>query len=246
MTTSSLSSATTCVTLHTSSETDTQMVALQQMFELLGSDEMVIAESDRTRTAAQGAFDKLFQDFQRVSAANESLRREVDQLTGQLSQLNREPEQNALQEEARLEKDEILRQCNENVVAATRRQLEAIQTAQDEALIQRETLETSHRREIEDLTSSHRTQLEDLTSSQRDAIATLNHSHQSTLSTLQSQLNEATDSHQTAVARLTQIEQEEQTMNAEVQTLTATLNQHRNEMPALQQRVQTIRTKYYR
>ncbi len=231
---SSLGSTTACVTLHTSSETDTQMMALQQMFELLGSDEMVIAESDKTRAAAQGAYDKLLQNFQGVSEANENLRKRTIQLTGQLSQLNgvHEAETNALREQlglaeervqaTQLEKGEMARQFQENVAAATRRQFEAVQIAQDAAYAQRETLE-----------SSHRTQREALIASQQNEIATLNQSHQRAISVLQEQLSRATHNHQTAVAINTQNEQR-------VQNLTTKLTQAESQVQSLQAQLNEV------
>lgn len=235
------------VTLHTSSGTlleatsvpDAQMLALQQTFGLLAaSDDMVIAESDRTRATAQIAFDRLLQNFQRISQENDTLRAQTIQLTGQLNRLTtvHETATNALQEQVRLaqqlnlaaqqERDEAIRLNNENNAAASRRQLEAVQTAQEAARAQMDSLESSHRAQMEAQTSAHTSQ-----------IATLNQSHQSTISGLQNQLNESRAETQAVVMRIAQREQEVQSLTTNVQNLTTTLNDTQTQLQTLQNRL---------
>jgi chromosome segregation ATPase len=232
------------VTLHTSSGTllepapgpDAQMMALQETFELLAaSDAMVIVESDRTRAAEKAIFDKLYQDFQRISQENDALRAQTIQLTGQLNRLTtiHETVTDALNEQVRLAQqrvqttqqalDAALLQHQENAVAAMRRQLEAVQTAQDAARAQTDTLESSHRAQMEALTGAHTSQ-----------IATLNQSHQSTISRLQDQLSEARANHQTAVGAIAQKEHDVQSLTANVENLTAELTHTQSQLQSLQ------------
>jgi chromosome segregation ATPase len=253
-----VTSTTAAVILHTStaSEPEPQMVALQQMFELLTSNEMVVAEREKTGAAEKENFAKLYQAFQRVSRENDALRAQAIQLKRQLSQLNRvqDTESNALNEQLRLaeqrirttqqEKDAALHQCNEDVAEATRRQLEAVQVTQDAARTQTETLESSHRAQRETLESSQRTQRDVLISAQQNEIATLNQSHRQAITDLQNQLTQKQSTTQAAVAKIPHIDQEMQRLKTKVQNLTSSLNQILSQKKNLTHEATVLETAY--
>ncbi len=262
--TSSLGNTTGFVVVHTPfgtlvetpSESDAQMVALQPIFELLGSDEMVIAESGRTKAAAQRAFGKLLQNFQRVSEANDTLRAQKIQLTGQINQLTRvhEAEKNALNEGVGLEQqrvqttqqeiDEAVHQSHENVATAMRRQLETVQLTQDLAQTQIEALTSAHRAQKEALESSFSTQRSALIGAHRSEIATLNQSHQNALSSLQNQLTQKRGDTQATAAVIAHKEQEVQRLKTEKQNLTPSISAIQSQIKSLTHEATVLEAAY--
>ena len=178
---------------------------------------------DRTLAITQNAFTQLTRNFQGLSTTNDDLRRQVVAITSQLTQAANvhqvreeafENQIDALRRQvaaAEQERADMLRQCNEDIAAATHREREAIQLANQ----------------------AHHAQVEALNSEHTSAIQTLRDANTS----LQSQLTQTTNDYQASRVTYDTISIQK---DIEIQRITAELQQTQSTLQQTQGRLHSV------